>query len=272
MSLNPVAEGDAFHLELENFTGPFDLLLHLINKRELDVTHVALAQVTDEFVAYIRSQEEWELDEASEFLLIAATLLDLKAARLLPRGEVEDAEDLELLEARDLLFARLIQYRAYKQVSSWIEEQIETQSKSHPRIVGMEPQFAALLPELIWHVSPEGFAKIAADALTPKGPPTVSIDHLHAPTVSVAEQAAFIVSSLRSARVRTFRSLIVDNPGTPTVVARFLALLELYKQQLISFDQAAALGELTIRWIGQDEQDLELTTDYDDEDQDARSN
>src|SRR5699024_10233571 len=236
-SLSTAAQSDAFHLTLENFTGPFDLLLTLINKRQLDVTEVALAQVTDEFVAYIRGQDQWELDEASEFLLIAATLLDLKAARLLPRGEVEDAEDLELLEARDLLFARLLQYRAYKEVSDWLGERFAVQGRSQPRSVGLEPQFASLLPELIWHVGPEEFAALAAAALAPKTPARVDLTHLHHPVISVREQAAILAGKLRRTSALTFRDLIADAPGTSTVVARFLALLELFREHAIAFEQ-----------------------------------
>lgn len=264
-SLNTAAQSDAFHLTLENFTGPFDLLLTLINKRQLDVTEVALAQVTDEFVAYIRGQDEWELDEASEFLLIAATLLDLKAARLLPRGEVEDTEDLELLEARDLLFARLLQYRAYKEVSEWLGERFSVQGRSQPRSVGLEPQFASLLPELIWHVGPEEFAALAAAALTPKVPPGVDLTHLHHPVVSVREQAAILVAKLRGTRALTFRDLIADAPGATTVVARFLALLELFREHAVAFEQAAPLTELTVRWTGGERDEVDLTTDYDEE-------
>lgn len=264
-SPSTAADAGGFHLTLENFTGPFDLLLSLINRRQLDVTEVALAQVTDEFVAFISGQDSWELDQASEFLLIAATLLDLKAARLLPSGEVESAEDLELLEARDLLFARLLQYRAYKEVSTWLAHQWETQGKSLPRAVSVEPQFAALLPELIWQVGPEELAVLAAQVLQPKTAPGVDLTHLHAPVVSVREQAAVLIARLRAGRVLTFRDLVADAPGPTTVVARFLALLELFREHAIAFEQAAPLADLTIRWTGTDSGDVELTIDYDDE-------
>ncbi|HLS00624.1 MAG TPA: ScpA family protein [Beutenbergiaceae bacterium] len=259
------APSEAFHLRLENFTGPFDLLLSLINKKELDVTEVALAQVTDEFVSYIAAQDEWLLDEASEFLLIAATLLDLKAARLLPRGEVEDDQDLELLEARDLLFARLLQYRAYKEVSQWMGQRLEQESLRHPRTVGLEPQFSALLPELIWHLSIEEFAQIAARAFTPEHPEVVDFSHLHAPVVSVQEQAAVMVTRLRRHKVVSFRQLVSDADGVATVVARFLALLELYKEHVIAFEQAAPLADLSVRWTGEDHSDVQVETDYDEE-------
>lgn len=262
-SLSTAAQADTFHLRLENFTGPFDLLLSLITKRQLDVTEVALAQVTDEFIAYIRAQDQWELDEASEFLLIAATLLDLKAARLLPTGQVEDADDLELLEARDLLFVRLLQYRAYKEVSQWLEERFTTHGRSLPRSVSLEPHLASLLPELIWQIGPEELAALAAQALTPKTPPSVDLTHLHHPRVSIREQAALLVAKLRRARALTFRELAADAENTTTVVARFLALLELFREHAIAFEQAAPLADLTVRWTGSDRGDVDLTTDFD---------
>src|SRR5690625_520242 len=148
-----VAEG--FAVNLENFSGPFDLLLSLIAKHQLDITEIALAQVTDEFIAHLAGQAEFDLGQASEFLVVAATLLDLKAARLLPRGAVDDEEDLELLEARDLLFARLLQYRAYKEVAGDLERRWALGTRSFPRSVPLEPHFAALLPELVIRVGPQ---------------------------------------------------------------------------------------------------------------------
>lgn len=250
-----VSDRPVFQVRLENFTGPFDLLLTLINKRQLDVTEVALAQVTDEFVAYIRGQDQWELDEASEFLLIAATLLDLKAARLLPRGEVEDAEDLELLEARDLLFARLLQYRAFKQVSELFGELERAAQHRYARSVSLEDPFNALLPEVLIGVSPEQFAQVAATALAPKPVPTVGLDHLHLPQVSVPRQARIVLDRLR-ARGKdqwvSFAELLADAPDSLHVVGRFLALLELYREQTVSFDQPEPLGGLKVAWTGTD--------------------
>lgn len=257
-----------FRVHLDNFSGPFDLLLSLIAKHKLDITEIALARVTDEFIAFIRQTDlatttqlqpdgtpvTWDLGTASEFLVVAATLLDLKAARLLPSGTVEDAEDLELLEARDLLFARLLQYRAYKQVAATIGNRLAAEARSLPRQVNLEPAFAALLPELVWNLSPQEFARIAAQAMGPKpAAPTIGLEHLHDPKVSVREQAAVLVQQLRMATVLSFRALTADADGTPVVVARFLALLELFRDGVIAFDQAAALGELTVRWTGGDE-------------------
>jgi segregation and condensation protein A len=268
----PVAEEDdpsVFRVHLAEFEGPFDLLLSLISKHKLDVTTLALSQVTDEFISYIRAQgPDWDLDAASEFLLIAATLLDLKAARLLPAAEVEDEEDLALLEARDLLFARLLQYRAYKQVAAVLTERYAYASLRHPRSVPLEPEFRDLLPELVFALTPEQFANLAVKAMTPKIPPQVSIAHIHQIQVSVREQAAVVVEKLRVLRVATFQTLVADAPDTLHVVARFLALLELFREKAVGFDQdqAEAYAELTVRWTGDDVGDVEVDGEYDEGD------
>ena len=260
----PQAGRTPFAVTLENFSGPFDLLLSLIAKHKLDITEVALAQVTDEFIAHLAGHEEWDLGQASEFLVVAATLLDLKAARLLPRGSVEDEDDLELLEARDLLFARLLQYRAYKQVAADLERRWATGARSYPRSVPLEPHFAALLPELVIRVGPERLAQLAAAAFAPRpGPPQVDLGHLHAPVVSVREQATLLVDRLRRSRAATFRALTADAESTAVVVSRFLALLELFREGAIAFDQARPLGELTVRWAGSEEGDVVVADDYD---------
>ena len=255
-----------FHVDLGDlFEGPFDLLLGLIAKHKLDVTEVALARVTDEFIAHIKTMgPEWDLGETTEFLVVAATLLDLKAARLLPSGEVEDEEDLALLEARDLLFARLLQYRAYKQVAAVFAGRMAAEAGRFPRAVSLEPQLAGLLPEVLLGLGPAEFALLAGRVFTPRAVPTISFDHLHAPVVSVREQAALLVTSLRRSRTATFRSLIADCEGTVLVVARFLALLELYREGAVSFEQVDPLGELHIRWIGTDEGEIEVPDEFDD--------
>jgi segregation and condensation protein A len=242
-----------FDVHLDNFQGPFDLLLSLISKHEMEITDVALARVTDEFLATIASHEnDWDLSQASEFLVVAATLLDLKAARLLPQGQVDDAEDLELLEARDLLFARLLQYRAFKQVAGTFEEMLAAPRRL-PRDVALEPQFAMLLPELVWTITPDALARLAAHALQPKQATAgVNIDHLHAPAVSVREQAAIVTTRQQRDTTMTFRALVSDAEHVGVVVARFLALLELFKEAVVAFDQIQSLGELTIRWTGGD--------------------
>jgi segregation and condensation protein A len=259
-----------FHVDLgELFEGPFDLLLGLISKHKLDVTEVALSTVTDEFIAHIRAHKstwgnDW-LGQATEFLVVAATLLDLKAARLLPSGEVEDEEDLALLEARDLLFARLLQYRAYKQVAAVFSERMAAEAGRFPRSVSLEPALASLLPEVLLGLGPQEFAALAARALAPRVPPTVSIDHLHAPVVSVREQAAVLVTMLRRSRSSTFRALTADCAGTVVVVARFLALLELFREGAVTFEQESPLAELHIRWTGTDDGDLVVDDEFDED-------
>jgi segregation and condensation protein A len=251
----PVPGASGFHVRLENFEGPFDLLLSLISRRQLDVTEVALSQVTDEFLTYIGTGRDWDLGQATEFLVVAATLLDLKTARLLPAADVEDEEDLALLEARDLLFARLLQYRAYKLAAAYLAELERAQGRRHGRAVELESQFTALLPEVVIGVSPERFAALAALALTPKPVPVVGTEHVHAPRVSVREHMAIMRERLRRTGSSTFRSLVSDCASTLEVVARFLGLLELYRDGAVAFDQAAALAELRVRWTGSDQDD-----------------
>jgi segregation and condensation protein A len=261
-----VGDEAGFQVHLAVFEGPFDLLLGLIAKHKLDVTEVALSQVTDEFIAYIRGLgDTWDLEQTTHFLVVAATLLDLKAARLLPSGDVEDDEDLALLEARDLLFARLLQYRAYKEAAAELARRMAEAGRRHPRSVGLEPQLASLLPEVLLGVGPELFAGIAARALAPKPVPTVGIDHVHAPRVSVRDQAAVLVDRLRRMRTATFRSLVSDAEDTVTVVARFLALLELFREAAVAFDQVTPLGELTIRWTGAEEGELDVHDEFDED-------
>jgi len=259
-----------FSVTVGSFEGPFDLLLQLISKHKLEVTELALHIVTDEFIAYLRAQgPEWDLDETTEFLVVAATLLDLKAARLLPSGEVEDEEDLALLEARDLLFARLLQYRAYKEVSALFAERMARAGRQVPRTVGLEPHFADLLPEVVLGLGPDAFAALAAKALTPRVEPEVSVSHLHVPLVSVREQAAIIVGRLRRQRTATFRALVSDATTTMVVIGRFLALLELFREGSVSFEQVAPLGDLTIRWTGSDDGEIDVHDEYDDYDEAA---
>jgi segregation and condensation protein A len=257
----------AFAVSLANFSGPFDLLLSLITKREMDITEIALSEVTDEFLSYLKGLDsDEELDRASEFLVVAATLLDLKVAGLLPQGELVDAEDVALLEARDLLFARLLQYRAFKQAAEWFATRGDKEGSRHARSVRLEQKFRVSTPELVWTLSADDFAALAVMALTPREVPTVGLDHLHAPLVSIREQAAIVVSMLRRGAVLSFRELIdgVDVKGV--VVARFLAILELYRHASLSFEQLEPLGELTIRWTAEhwtEENLANLGADYD---------
>ena len=256
-----------FSVHLENFDGPFDLLLQLISRHRMDITDVAIATVTDEFISYIRELEKtevgWKLDHASEFVVVAATLLDLKAARLLPSGQIDDEEDLALLEARDLLFARLLQYRAFKEIASILSERILEQEKTFARSVSLDPVFAALLPEVLIGVTPERFAAIANRVLTPKTAPTLSVEHLHLPLVSVAAEALAVVSALRRHKTMSFSALVSDAANTLVVVARFLALLELFKEGSVRFEQVVALGELQITWIGSVDGEIRVSDEFD---------
>ncbi|MEF9909922.1 ScpA family protein [Streptomyces silvae] len=265
----PVApDGDdrRFTVRLVNFEGPFDLLLQLISKHKLDVTEVALSKVTDEFMAHIRAMgADWDLDQTTEFLVVAATLLDLKAARLLPTAEVEDEADLALLEARDLLFARLLQYRAYKRIAEIFSDRLESESRRYPRTVGLEPQHAELLPEVVISIGPEGFARLAVKAMQPKAKPQVYVDHIHAPLVSVREQAEIVVARLRAEGEISFQELTADAEDTLTVVARFLALLELYREKAVALDQEEALGDLLVRWAGGEGTEPVVTDEFDQE-------
>ena len=262
-----IAPESGFSVHLDNFDGPFDLLLQLISRHKLDITEISLSIVTDEFIAFIRaleaSGEGWRLDQATEFLVIAATLLDLKAARLLPSGEIEDEEDLALLEARDILFARLLQYRAFKEVAASFQDAIANADKSFPRVVALDPALASLLPEVLIGVGAERFAAIAERVLTPKAPPVVAVEHLHSALVSVTEESKLVVEALRKGRTVSFRNLVQGADSTLVVVARFLALLDLYRQGALRFEQVIALGELQISWVGSDEGDILVTDEFD---------
>ncbi|UWF76830.1 segregation and condensation protein A [Microbacterium neungamense] len=261
------ASDTGFRVSLGNFDGPFDLLLNLISKHELDITEVSLSKVTDEFISYLKELDgDEELEQASEFLVVAATLLDMKVAGLLPQGELVDAEAVALLEARDLLFARLLQYRAFKEVSVWFARCLQREERRHVRAVPLDEKHRRKTPELVWTLSKEDFAALAVLAFAPKEIPTVGLDHLHAPLVSIREQAATVVTLLRSTESMTFRELVsgVTEPGI--VVARFISVLELYRHAALSFEQLEPLGELTLRWSAESWSDEMLATlgaDYD---------
>ncbi|MBG6083713.1 segregation and condensation protein A [Zhihengliuella flava] len=267
----PEPNAPGFAVTLEHFSGPFEVLLNLIGKRQLDITEIALAAVTDEFIAYLKELRtrvsHRALDETTQFLVVAATLLDLKAARLVPSGEVESEEDIALLEARDLLFARLLQYKAFKAVARELNQRFEAESGRFARQVSLEPQFAQLLPELLWKTTPADFAALAERALAPKPVPAteVGLEHLHAPAVSVREQAAIIAERLQGQPRLSFAQLTQDAAHRLEVVARFLALLEMFRDRAVTFDQADPLGDLVVEWIGDRDWDAgHLREEYDD--------
>lgn len=265
--LETEVESSGFAVHLDNFDGPFDLLLQLISRHKMDVTEVSLSLVTDEFISFIRKLEEsgegWQLDQATEFLVVAATLLDLKAAKLLPQGEVEDEADLALLEARDLLFARLLQYRAFKEIAATFADRISKAEKSFARTTALDPHFASLLPEVLIGVGPERFASLADRVLFPKAPPVVSVDHIHRPLISVAEQSEFVINALRLAKSLSFRALVHDAEETMVVVARFLALLDLYRSGALRFEQLDAFTELQISWVGTESGEITISDEFD---------
>ena len=251
--LETAAPAAGFRVNLQNFDGPFDLLLSLIGKRELDITEVALSAVTDEFLSYLKDLDgPEELEAASEFLVVAATLLDMKIVGLLPQGEFVDAEDVALLEARDLLFARLLQYRAFKEVAGWFSDRFERESTRHARSVLLEEKYRQHTPELEWSVSLEDFHALALLAFAPREIPVVGLEHLHAPLVSIREQAAHVIALLKGHGPVSFRQLIAGVAERGVIVARFLAVLELYREAAITFQQLEPLGELTLQWVAQD--------------------
>lgn len=253
-------KSSGFELSLSNFEGPFDLLLSLISKHELDITEISLSRVTDEFIAYLKGlDEQEELDQASEFLVIAATLLDLKIAGLLPRGEVVDAEDVALLEARDLLFAKLLQYKAFKEISTWFATALGLEADRVPRDVMMEERFRDAKPELVWTLSVTEFAKLAEDTMTPREIPSVGLTHLHAPRVSIREQAYEVANLLRQSGALTFREIIAQVKDRAVVIARFLSILELYRLMAISFEQDEPLADLKLVWRAENFDESQLS-------------
>ncbi|WP_454137367.1 segregation and condensation protein A [Microbacterium paulum] len=263
----PAERAEGFRVSLAGFDGPFDLLLTLLGNHELDITEISLSRVTDEFISYLKGLDaDEELEQASEFLVVAATLLDMKVAGLLPQGELVDAESVALLEARDLLFARLLQYRAFKEVSAWFERSLRREDRRHVRAVRLDEKYRRAVPELVWTLSKEDLAAIALLAFTPKEIPHVGLDHLHAPLVSIREQAAVVVTLLRAAGSLSFRELVAGSVQPGIVVARFLAVLELYRHAALSFEQLEPLGELTLRWTAErwsEENLASLGADYD---------
>lgn len=261
--MTTIIEPDEFRVTLDCFEGPFDLLLQLISRHQLDITEVALGRVTDEFIAHIKAGDKgWDLEQTTSFLVVAATLLDLKAARLLPSGEVDDPEDLAVLEARDLLFARLLQYRAFKHASVWFADRMSAELLVWARPGGLEDQFRGLLPEVVIPGGPARLARLAEKAFTPVIAPTMPLSQLHIPQISVADQADLIVVRLRKTRAMTFRALTGD-ANRLVVVARFLALLELFRLGQVGFEQLAPLGELTIRWTGDESGELTISDEFD---------
>lgn len=246
---------DDFTVVLDVFEGPFDLLLQLIARKRLDITEVALSEVTDEFLAHMKVFPD--LSRTSEFLVVAATLLHMKSVSLLPRTEVDSDISREDLEARDLLFSRLLQYRAFKGASEKIKEALDMNAGFIPRQAPLEKHFAALLPELIWTLSPEDLAITAAHALSSKDPEVVTT-HLHDPVVPVRDQAILVAERLKAAGALTFQELIADAESARVVVSRFLAVLELYRRHALDVNQDEPLAELELVWTGDEDTVIDI--------------
>lgn len=250
---------DGFAVELDVFSGPFEVLLTLIARKRLDITEVALGEVTDEFLAFVAAQEEADLSQMSQFVLVAATLLDLKAARLLPRDNSTDEDTDGLLEARDLLFAKLLQYRAFKDVASVFAARLAIQSLSYPRQVPLEEYFRGLLPQIDLRITPNDLARLAADAFS-RTPPEVGLTHLHDPLVPVDSQIAYIRDKLGVGEEISFAQLCADTPNVPTIISRFMAVLELIRDGSVHVEQAGALEPLIIKRIAREEKDAAVST------------
>lgn len=231
---------------------PFEVLLNMLAAKRLDLTTVALSEVTDDFITLVMSTNDWDIDKASQFLVVAATLLEWKVARLLPNHETEvDEETAQVLEKRDLLFARLLQYRAYKEVAAGFALRFSLEERRFGREVPIEPQFADLLPELLWFTTPTDLAQLAAEVfLRAKGNRHVSIMHLHDPLVPIAPQMQLLAQRLSKIKRATFADLISDAPSRAHIISRFLAILELFRHNQVVFAQVEPLSTLEITWVG----------------------
>jgi segregation and condensation protein A len=233
----------------EVFEGPFDLLLHLIARQRVDIWQVSLSRITEDYLAEVRRMRQLNLEVATEFLVVAATLLELKAARLLPAPDAEPDEAEAALEERDLLFARLLQYRAYKQVAELFAARLAEQAAYLPRRVGAEDVLKGIAPDLLAGVEPEELARMAA-ALTPTPPPEVTTTHIAPPKLSVAEAVADLAERLRQRGSSSFEDLVGKQAVPIEVVVGLLALLELYKRSLVEIEQTATFGDIAVRWTG----------------------
>jgi segregation and condensation protein A len=240
-----------YEVNLDVYTGPFDLLLQLITAQELDLYEIELSAIVDAFVAEIARLEAIDLESTTEFLLIAATLIELKCKRLLPGSdEVDLDEELALYEARDYLLARLVEAKMFSEAGRSLAALEASASRAHPRRTGADERFADTQPDLLLGVMPERIRDIAERALSERPIPTVEISHLHSEEVSVHDTFDRLVHELPTLGRTTLREISAAAPTTAAFVAIFLALLELYKQQFVELDQLGSFGEVTIEWIG----------------------
>lgn len=249
------ATAPVFTVSLDNYSGPFDALLSMISRRQLDLTEVALGEVTGEFLAFVRTLDmRDDMDQASGFLDVASVLVEAKSAALLPDtgSDLPDEHNLEALRERDLLFARLLQYRAFKQAGADFRMRIEDNAGwfAHPATV--DPEVAERLPELAWTLDAEGLARLAARALANAPRRTVSVEQLHVPPADLREQSRLVMRALSAAPdgEATFDELTADAADSAEVVARFLALLAFFKQGFVRFRQDGPYGTLRLKWVG----------------------
>jgi segregation and condensation protein A len=249
-----------YQVRTEVFEGPFDLLLHLIAKRELDIYDVSLAAITEEYLEHLKQMVELDLDVATEFLVVAATLIEMKASRLLP-GPPRDEDGLDVSD-RDLLIARLLEYRAYKEAAAKLAGLLADNVGFVPRVAGPGEQFARLAPDLMARVSPQRFAEIAFDALSPKVVPHVDTSHIAPIRVSVAEAVEELRAQLRKRKRATFRQLTVGIEHRLNVIVRFLAVLELVKRGEADVAQSGAFGQIDVTWVGERTQPAGETDEY----------
>jgi segregation and condensation protein A len=237
-------------VKTEVFEGPFDLLLHLIARQQVDIWQVSLSGITEDYLAEVRRMHELNLEVATEFLVVAATLLELKAARLLPSPDGGPDEIEAALEERDLLFARLLQYRAYKQVAELFGARMLKQLAYVPRRVGADDLLVHVAPNLLTGVQPADLARLAAAAFTPAPVPEVSTEHIAPVRLTVSEAVLELAGRLRLSGPVAFESLLGHPAPTIEVVINFLALLELYKRSLIELEQTATFGAIMVSWSG----------------------
>lgn len=239
-----------YQVSLSSFEGPFDLLLHLIARHRVDVHAIPIGEITDEYLAVLRVADTVDLEVATEFLVVAATLVELKAARLLPDTDDPDLDELAL-ETRDLLYARLLEYRTFKRAAAWLDERIEAGVGSWPRLAALEERFARLRPEVTVPVDAPGLAALAARAFANAPPPEPDLSHVQPVRMTVREAAGLVLDGLRRAGgSATFGQLTVRFRTRVEVVVVFLALLELYRADLVDLDQAERFGELEVTWLG----------------------
>ena len=235
------------------FEGPFDLLLHLITREQVDIYEVSLSTIVDAYVNELDRLHGLDLDAATEFLLIAAILLELKSRRLLPGADdVEMDEEFALWEERDLLLARLLECKTFKDAASAFEAMLARADRSRPRVAGIEEPFLAVVPDLLAGVTPELIRDAYVRAVTPKPLPRVDLDHVAPIRASVQDAVEELVGQLPRCGATTFKELTSDCHERLTIIVRFLAVLELYKQGLVELDQAGNFASIHVTWIGPD--------------------